>query len=88
MTVVPGELNCVRPDVFHADQFQIGANRFGVEHPFAGPFVAAGCARAFAAEQEIGNRIDVRIGPGHFENLFGLKGTDVGGRIRHLRWLK
>ena len=56
MTVVPGELDCVGADVFHADEFQVGANRFGVEHPLAGPLVAAGCTRAFAAEQEIGKR--------------------------------
>ena len=38
--------------------------------------------------QEIGKRVDTRVGPGDFENLFGLKGTDVGGRIRHSRSLK
>ena len=36
-----------------------------------------------AADRMIGQAIDATIGPGHFEDLVGLEGSDIAGRVGH-----
>ena len=63
--------------------FKSGRIDCGVEHSLAGPLVAAARTRALGSEREIRKPVNPRLGPGHFQDLFGLKGTDVRGRIGH-----
>jgi len=83
MTIVPDKPNRVAADGLHAFELEVGPDRRGVENPLAGPFVAAGRARAFAPEIMIGEAVDALIGPGEFENLFRLVGPDVAGWVGH-----
>src|SRR5579883_2058984 len=83
MAVVPCELHGVRADILHPDQLQVGPNRGRIQHPLAGPLVATGGAGTLAPEEMVTEAVDAIVGPGHFEDLIGLKRPDVRGRIAH-----
>ena len=83
MAVAPGGLDRVGANWLHALELEVGRQRFGPEDPLARPLVAAACARAFGAQEQVGKAVDLSVGPGHFQNLFGLQGSDVAWRIGH-----
>ena len=66
-------------------ELQVGPDRLGVEDALAGPFVAAGGARALAAEVVVGEAIDLVVLPGQLEDLLRLVGADIGGGVGHGR---
>ena len=85
MAIAPGGLDGVGADRFQPLKLEIGRQRLSPENPFAGPLVAAARTRAFGTQEQVGEAVNPSVGPGDFQDLFGLQGSNVAGRIDHSR---
>jgi hypothetical protein len=84
MAVVPAKLDRIRADRLHAFDLQVRSNGGRIDYALARPLILARSARTFAPEHVIKDTIDAVVGPGQFEDLVGLKGPDICGRLGHL----